>query len=270
VDCFDPADTAAAVSITNCIDAKLTERIQVERFLVVEAFIMLRWLTRRLTRDRYQGHTAAEWCGYFRYPQYFRRDLAGAVTEALRKEVATKGESLDIEAAPFLSVLLATDDREGVRCLAAIKMGLDKRTGCESTLLAALNDESETVRRAVALSLVALNTVHGLAAVVAGSRHGHAVRSHAAHLLREHGAEASEAIPGLLALLRDRNIDWRSHFDAVDALVAIGESAIPWLLQLFGRGNRRLRYYAAIALKEIDKTPELLAAIDEELAKHKS
>ena len=231
---------------------------------------MLRWLKRRLVPDRYQGHTAAEWYGFYRNPQYFSGDLASAVTEALRRAVATRDEPSDIEIPPVMSVLLATDDREGVRCLAAIKMGLDKPTACETTLLAALHDESATVRRAAALSLVALNTVRGLAAVVTGSRHGHAVRTHAAHLLREHGRDASEAIPGLLSLLRDRNINWRSHMAAADALAAIGEPAIPWLLQAFRRGQPELRHYAAMALKEIDKTPEPLAAIDEEPTKHKN
>ena len=68
--------------------------------------------------------------------------------------------------------------------MAAIKMGLEKLAGCESTLVAALYDQSEIVRRTVALSLVALDTVRGLAAVVAGSRHGHAVRTVAAWRLR--------------------------------------------------------------------------------------
>ena len=78
---------------------------------------MLRWLKRRLVPDRYQGHTAAEWYGFYRNPQYFSGDLASAVTEALRRAVATRDEPSDIEIPPVMSVLLATDDREGVRCL---------------------------------------------------------------------------------------------------------------------------------------------------------
>jgi HEAT repeat protein len=132
--------------------------------------------------------------------------------------------------------------------------------------LAALQDESETIRRTAALALVELDTVDGLAAVVAGSRHGHAVRTEAAHRLRRHGPKASEAIPGLVALLRYREINWRSHMAAAGALAAIGEAALPWLLHMFHHGEPHLRYEAASALKEMNRTPEILAAIDEVLA----
>jgi HEAT repeat protein len=165
-----------------------------------------------------------------------------------------------------LTTLLKSDPREAVRCLAAIKLGLDKSAEGEPALLTALHDDSETVRRSAALALVALGTVRGLAAVVAGSRHGHAVRTQAAHRLREQGEAAAEAVPGLLCLLRDPHINWRSHAAAAGALAVIGEAAIVPLVQLLEHGEPRLRYYAAMALKEANRTPGLVAAIDEELA----
>jgi hypothetical protein len=96
------------------------------------------------------------------------------------------------------------------------------------------------------------------------------VRMAATRRLQEHGSEASEAIPALLAVLRDQGIGWRTHLAATEALAAIGETAIPWLRHIFERGEPHLRNYAAVALKEINKTPELLTAIHEELARTSS
>lgn len=219
-----------------------------------------------MTHERLCGHTAGEWYVFYRSPQYFQGDLATAVTAALREVLTTREELPNFSVEPWLTTLLTTDPRETVRCLAAIKLGLDKLADGEPALLAALHDESEIVRRSAALALVALDKVPGLSAVVAGSRHGHAVRTQAAHGLREHGELATEAIPALLSLLRDPNINWRSHAAAAGALASIGESAIPALVQVFEHGEPRLRYFVAVALKELNKTPALLAAIDEELA----
>ena len=248
-----------------CALVKQEERWQAKD----SALTMFRWLKHWMAPGNSQRRTARDWYGYYRSPQYFEGDLASAVTSALNDALGS-GETHDFEADPLLSVLLAADCREDVRCLAAIKMGLDNRTDCESALLAALQDESETVRRTVALALLALDTVRGLAAVVAGSQHGHAVRTDAADRLRQHGNGAAEAISGLVCLLRYRDINWRSHMAAARALAAIGESALPWLLRLFGGDEPHLRYYAAMALKEMNKTPELLTTIDEELARHQN
>src|SRR4051812_35922811 len=99
---------------------------------------MFQWLKRRMTPVSYQGHTANDWYSFFRSPQYFQGNLARAVNVALREALASENETLDLEIPPLLSVLLTTDSREEVRCLAAIKMGLDQRTDCETSLLAAL------------------------------------------------------------------------------------------------------------------------------------
>lgn len=227
---------------------------------------MFRWLTSRFTPDRLGSHTAAEWYCFYRNPQYFKGDLASAVTIALREAIAHREELPNIAVESWLTTLLTTDHRESVRCLAAVKVGLDTLADDEPALLAALHDESEIVRRSAALALVALGTVRGLSAVVAGSRHGHAVRTRAAHRLREYREEASEAIPGLLCLLRDPNINWRSHDAAAGALAAIGESAVPTLVQVFEHSEPRLRYFAAMALQQLNRTPALTAAIEQVLA----
>ena len=105
-----------------------------------------------------------------------------------------------------------------------------------------------------------------MAAVVGGSRHGHAVRTHAAFkLAKMRPGEAAEALPALMVLLQYPYINWRTHFAAVDALRIIGDAAIPSLVNGLRRGSPQVRKYAAIALKEIGKTPELLPLIDAEI-----
>jgi hypothetical protein len=107
-----------------------------------------------------------------------------------------------------------------------------------------------------------------LAAVVGGSRHGHAVRIHAAFKLAKlKPGEVAEAVPALMVLLQYPHINWRTHFAAVDALRAVGDAAIPSLVNGLHRGSMQVRKYAAIALKEIGKSAELLLLIDEGIRK---
>ncbi|HYT91696.1 MAG TPA: HEAT repeat domain-containing protein [Gemmataceae bacterium] len=229
---------------------------------------MFRWLLWWKSPPSYLGHAAIEWYGFYRRGRFPGNPLR-LVTAALRKAFsgASRGADLDLEDPDCLGVLLATDAREGIRCLAAIKLGLAKDERYETSLLAALQDESETVRRTAAVALLDLNTVRGLAAVVGSSQHGHRVRMDAAHRLRQYGPAAAEAIPALAALLRDQESNWRSHCAAAGALAAVGEAAIPWLLQLLAVGKAGPRYYAAMALKEMNKTPEHVLAIEQELAR---
>jgi hypothetical protein len=49
-----------------------------------------------------------------------------------------------------------------------------------------------------------------------------------------------------------------------------GLRAIPALVQVFEHGEPRLRYFPALALKEINKTPQILVAIDGELGAHQN
>ena len=103
--------------------------------------------------------------------------------------------------------------------------------------------------------------------MVAGSKHGHGIRTVAAHRLRELKSDATDAIPALMVLLQCTDINWRSHAAAADALAAIGDAAIPSLVCVLHQDNPYLRLYAAQALDAIGKTPELQPLIDEELRK---
>ena len=115
---------------------------------------------------------------------------------------------------------------------AAIQLSTDSSREAEAALIAALQDESDLVRRTAAESLLVLGSVRGLAAVVAGSRHGHGVRTKAAlKLAKMNSGEAVEAVPALMVLLQYPRINWRTHFIATDALAAIGDAAIPSLVE---------------------------------------
>ena len=64
-------------------------------------------------------------------------------------------------------------------------------------LLILLNHEEELIRRISAILLTELGTAEALNVVVAGSKHGHAIRTEAAWKLKAMGKKASAAIPGL-------------------------------------------------------------------------
>lgn len=149
-----------------------------------------------------------------------------------------------------LPILICADGSGIVRALAIIKAGLERRLDCEDALIAALLDESDTVRRTAARALLDLDTVRGLAAVVAGNRHGHGVRTLAAFRLKELGANATPAIPALFRLINYDDINWRSHGAAASALAAIGPNALPYLIHALRYGSRAGRSWAAIALNE--------------------
>ena len=150
-----------------------------------------------------------------------------------------------------VAALLCADHNDAARCVAAIWLGTERRPEGEGPLLAALEDESEAVRRTAAEALLELGSIRALAAVVAGSRHGHAVRTHAAFRLRDIGPPAAPAVPALMTLLRYPDINWRSHAAALTALAAIGETAIPVLTRFVRNRDPHLQDYAAEVLKEI-------------------
>jgi HEAT repeat protein len=201
----------------------------------------------------------------YRSPQYRDETWSESLAQAIR-EITT---GIDEGATPIrLADVLVTDASEAARCVAAIGLSSDCSPEAEASLIAALQDESELVRRTAGESLLALGSVRGLAAVVGGSRHGHAVRTHSAFKLAEmKSGDATEALPALMVLLQYPSINWRTHFAAVEALRTIGDAAIPALVNGLHRGSPQVRQYAAIALKEIGKTPHLLARIDDELRK---
>ena len=135
-------------------------------------------------------------------------------------------------------------------------------TNVESAITAALSDSSELVRRSRPSRFVKLAPFR----LSLQSSPGNDMDTASVHGRRiccvNMVLEAAER-SGLIALLLDRHINWRSHHDAADALAAIGDAAVPWhLLHAFTNGPAVLRHYAAVALKQIDKTPELSEAIE--------
>ena len=227
---------------------------------------MLQWFRRQREVPRVAGRTAADWYLLHRYAQY--RDSAWAASLAQAVREITEGGGAPASPTRLRDVLV-TDASDAARCVAAIQLSIEKDDDAEGALIAALHDESESVRRAAAVSLVQLGSVRGLAAVVAGSRHGHAVRTHAAFKLADMtmGEKAAEAVPALMVCLQYSDINWRTHSAAVTALVAIGDAAIPSLANGLRRGSPQVRKYAAEALDEIGKTPELMPLIAEERRK---
>ena len=79
--------------------------------------------------------------------------------------------------------------------------------------------------------------------------------------------EAADAVPALMVLLQYPHINWRTHSAAVEALRTIGDAAIPALVTGLRRGSPQVRQYAASALKEMGRTPELVPLMHEELRK---
>lgn len=226
---------------------------------------MFRWFRRQRDVGRLAGRTAAEWYALHRKQQYRDATWSDSLAQAVRDITSGLGEGSSLTR---LADVLMTDASEAARCVAAVQLSIDSSPDAEAALIAALQDESELVRRTAAESLLALGSVRGLAAVVGGSRHGHAVRTHAAFkLAKMKPGETTEALPALMVLLQYPDINWRTHFAAVSALQTIGDAAIPALMHGLRRGSPLLRQYAAIALKEMGKTPELLPLIEEEIRK---
>lgn len=124
-------------------------------------------------------------------------------------------------------------------------------------LLILLNHEDELVRRISARLLTEIGTVQTLNAVVAGNKHGHAIRTQAAAELREMGEKASAAIPGLIALLRYKEIGWKSHFVAQCALSEMGEDAKIILLDLIDDQDKTMREHAATTLEMMNPSEEI-------------
>ena len=235
---------------------------------------MFRWPFSRRKPEEFGGRTAGGWS--YQYRSSFQTtdtisvsEVTSALIDTFCKESEDRGDAglpPQFDDPGVLSAIMTTDRREGIQCLAAIRAGLTKDNACENALLALLHDPSETVRRTAALALYDLGTVRGLSAVVAGRRHGHAIRTWTAFRLREYGPIAHESVPALVQLLHDSEINYGSREMALTALVAIGSAALPVLEHALRHGPKHLRYYAARVLRTMNQTPELKAAIDSELA----
>jgi len=209
---------------------------------------MFLWFRKKEEAFRCASRTAAEWYFLQRCPQYRDSNWSSSLAEAVR-EITSR------EPAASLIDFLVTDSSDAVRCVAAIQLGVDQPANADVALIAVLQDESETVRRAAAESLVQIGSVKGLAAVVAGSRHGHAIRTKAAlRLAAMNKGHAVDAIPALMILLQYPDINWRTHYAAIDALCVIGDRAIPALRTAYRHGSTQLRNYAAQALTTLNVT----------------
>lgn len=221
--------------------------------LVLGERMMWRWLFRK-KEVLLAGRTASQWYGLHRMPQYRDGTWSTSLAEAVRE--ITSDDRHGQTPARLVDVLV-TDASEAARCVAAIQLSIDKPPEAENALIAALQDESELVRRTAAESLLEIGSVRGLAAVVGGSRHGCAVRTQAAFKLAAmKPGEAAEAVPALMVLLQYPHINWRTHYAAVDALRTIGDAAIPSLMNGLLHGSPQVREYAAVALEEMGKLPK--------------
>lgn len=167
------------------------------------------------------------------------------------KLLAARSSKLDEGSAPACVALLAHHD-DLVRFLAACTLGVLPHPSEVSVaaLIAALNDSEEYVRRCAAYALCAIQDLAGLSAVVAGAAHGHGVRSFAAQLIGELGPSAAPAIPALFSLLHYSEINWRSHWAAIEALARIGPAAVPALREALSDPDPEVRRFADIALRE--------------------
>ncbi|HWE96131.1 MAG TPA: hypothetical protein VG269_19365 [Tepidisphaeraceae bacterium] len=214
---------------------------------------MFGWFIRH-PKPQCGGRSAGAWFnGYwYRRPWYCPAEVA--------KALATVGEGGSV--VDPVAVLLGNGN-EAARCVAALHLEYGRRSEGEAALAAALQDESDSVRRAAAAVLCEIGSLAALTAVVTGSRHG---RTTAARRLQSFKEAAAPAVPGLMLLLRNSRTPWRTRYIAQDALVAIGAAAVPAIKEVFLRGPPHAREYAAHALKEIGPPPELTEAVDKAVA----
>jgi len=172
-------------------------------------------------------------------------EFNGDPVAAINAELAAAGPR-----SVCLPILICADGNVQVRLLSMIKARLEKRLDCEDALIAALLDGSEAVRRTAASALLDLDTIRGLAAIVAGDRHGHGIRTRAAYRLQQYGPNAAPAIPSLFRLIDYSNINWRSHMAAAIALAAIGDSALPYLIHAVRSGSPSGKDWATSSLHQ--------------------
>ncbi len=181
------------------------------------------------------------------------KELATSHLVKALKQFEGKDFKKNISKDEILHLFFSTE-KEGaiVICIYLISRLSIKDEKIGQRLLILLHHTDEVVRRTAAILLTELGTVEGLNAVVAGNRHGHAIRTAAAWKLKEMGAEGIAAIPGLIALLRDKQINWRSHAAAQYALSEMGEEAKIVLMKLLDDEDEAMREHAAIILELMD------------------
>ncbi|OJJ15821.1 hypothetical protein BKI52_36495 [marine bacterium AO1-C] len=129
-------------------------------------------------------------------------------------------------------------------------------------LILLLEHPNEGIRRSAAQSLYDIGSIEALSAVIAGNNHGRGIRTAACWKLNEFGKAAAPAIPSLFALLRYKDINWRSHWAAAEVLGSIGEIAKPLLIENLDSTDIYLQYYSALALSLLKPTPYLTPEIE--------
>ncbi|GAH15528.1 unnamed protein product, partial [marine sediment metagenome] len=121
-----------------------------------------------------------------------------------------------------------------------------------SSLIKALDDESDVVRTEVAKSLGKMGAdAHDAIPPLMESLKDMSwtVRTASAQAISEIGKESTTAIPSLISALEDN--DWRVRSRVINTLTEIGEETIPFLLEIVNHENPIVRKGVSEALGEI-------------------
>jgi len=221
-------------------------------------------------KPKYARRNIGEWYGTFRYhfntsygPDLSEVKLAIAQSEKLKNNPSLT--RIEIEK------LLLTTKSISTLCLCIYSTAFYETHSSEVTnkLIDLLKDEDELVRRFSAEGLLQIGSVEALSAVVGGNNHGCAVRTKAAWTLEKLGENAIDATHSLLTLIKDQDINWRSHFAAAHALASLGPEVKEILLTNLQSEDQNLRYYSAYALSILKPKPVFNNQIAEILEKDK-
>ncbi|MFI5455793.1 MAG: HEAT repeat domain-containing protein [Isosphaerales bacterium] len=156
------------------------------------------------------------------------QDLAGVAAEVLRRPARTPAEQKSAEQKVAVAIRTLTkglsDPEPTIRASAVFGFGLlgqSSKMDLPPELIAALSDESSSVRQATAKALKAVQLTPGVvpALIEALGSRDREVRFHAAEILERVGPGAEPAVPALLATMKEpfdleeskrtRDIAWR-------------------------------------------------------------
>lgn len=182
--------------------------------------------------------------------------------DALKKS-ENKEANEEIEEDAIVKILITTEKIVSIGlCIYLASRLKIKNKKIPNRLLILLKHQDELIRRISARLLTELGTVETLNAVVAGNNHGRGIRTEAAWKLKEMGKKATAAIPGLIALLRYKEINWRTHVAAQSALSEMGEDSKNVLINLLNDEDRTIQEHAAITLNMMNTSEEIQKRID--------
>jgi len=208
---------------------------------------------------KYADWNLDDWCQGFRHHR--ECDLAKLVKALKEAEGIAIDESLNKE--DIIKIFLNTDS------IATLLIGthLITKLGEVSSevvqyFITLLHHSEEIMRRQAAIALYDVGTVEALAEVIGGNNHGRGIRTAACWKLSKFGEAAAPAIPHLFALLKYREINWRTHWAAAEALASIGEVAKPLLIENLNSSEIYLQHYSAIALSLLKPTPYLTPEVE--------